>query len=185
MAILEQGITLEEFLALPEEKPALEYADGMVTQKVAPQGKHARLQAWLCSQLNLALESKRAAVAFPELRVTFSGLSRVPDVAVYRWERIPRDADGEIANEFRIPPDVAIEIISPGQSANQLLRRCLWFIGHGVGIALLIDPGDKSVLIFRPDQIPAEAHGSDVINLGDVLPGFAIRADEIFSALKL
>ena len=36
MAIPEQRITLEEFLQLPEEKPALEFEDGMVTQKVPP-----------------------------------------------------------------------------------------------------------------------------------------------------
>ncbi len=37
-------ITLEEFLALPEEEPALEYADGEVTQKRSPSYRHGRLQ---------------------------------------------------------------------------------------------------------------------------------------------
>jgi Uma2 family endonuclease len=185
VALVEQRMTLEEFLELPEEEPALEYIDGMVTQKVPPQGKHARLQPWLCARINAALEPKKLAMAFSELRTTYSGSSRVPGVAVYRWERIPKDANGEVANDFREPPDVAIEIISPGQRTNQLVRRCLWFIGHGVAVALLVDPDDKSVLIFRPDRIPIEAYGSDLIDLSDVLPGCGLQVDDIFSSLRL
>src|SRR5205823_3342989 len=44
MAITQRPMTLEEFLDLPEKKPALEYDDGVVTQKVSPQGQHSRLQ---------------------------------------------------------------------------------------------------------------------------------------------
>ena len=42
-----------------------------------------------------------------------AGASRVPDVAVYRWARIPRDDGGEIKDDFLEPPDIAIEIMSP------------------------------------------------------------------------
>jgi hypothetical protein len=38
-----QGLSLAEFLALPEIKPALEYAEGRVTQKVASEGQHSLL----------------------------------------------------------------------------------------------------------------------------------------------
>jgi Uma2 family endonuclease len=43
MAPTEQ-LTLDEFLRLPEEKPALEYARGVITQKMAPMAWHGRLQ---------------------------------------------------------------------------------------------------------------------------------------------
>jgi hypothetical protein len=41
-------MTLVEFLALPEEEPALEFADGRVEQKVSPKGKHSGLQGEPC-----------------------------------------------------------------------------------------------------------------------------------------
>jgi hypothetical protein len=41
MVAVKQGLTLDEFLALPERKPALESADGMVTRKTAPKGRHS------------------------------------------------------------------------------------------------------------------------------------------------
>ena len=84
------GLTLAEFLRLPEEKPALEFQDGMVTQKVSPQGQHGWLQGKLAELFNHFAEPLRLARAFTETRVTFDGASLVPDVVVYRWDRIPR-----------------------------------------------------------------------------------------------
>ncbi len=43
MAIVQTGLTLDEFLKLPEEKPHLEYLDGVVTQKMAAKGPHGTL----------------------------------------------------------------------------------------------------------------------------------------------
>ena len=185
MAISEKRMTLEAFLELPEEEPALEFEDGVVSQKVPPQGKHAGLQLWIGELFNRFARPKKLAMAFSELRTTFAGLSRVPDVAVYRWERIPRDAAGKVANDFREPPDIAIEIVSPGQSVNQLVLRCLWFVGNGVGAALLVDPTDESVLVFRPGSVPTGLHDADQIDLGDILPGFALTVRDIFDVLTL
>ena len=71
-------MTLDEFLGLPETKPALEYVDGVVTQKVAPQGQHVLLQLNFASRINALTAPSKRALALPELRATFAGLSRVP-----------------------------------------------------------------------------------------------------------
>ena len=47
-------LTFEELLALPEEKPALEYFDGVVTQKVSPERDHSSLQYEICAWVNQA-----------------------------------------------------------------------------------------------------------------------------------
>ena len=185
MAIEQHRLTLEKFLKLPEEKPALEFLEGTVTQKVAPQGKHSVLQYAIAERINRAMSPDKRAYAFPELRATFAGVSRVPDVAVYRWERIPRDEAGEVANTFSEPPDIAIEIVSPGQSTNALLRRCLWFVANGVAVAILADPEDKSLLVFRPGQSPQPLHGSDRIALDEVLPGFELTVEDLFASLSM
>src|SRR5437764_5299144 len=124
MAIPQRRMTLEEFLALPEEKPPLEFIDGVVTQKVAPKGRHSRLQYWISERFNRLGEPQKLAMAFPDLRTTYSGQSPVPDVAVYRWERIPCDATGQLADDFLEPPDIAIEIVSREQSVQWLVGKC-------------------------------------------------------------
>src|SRR5919108_682359 len=108
MAVVQRRMTLEEFLELPEDEPALEYADGEVTQKVSPKGRHSRLQGKLTERINQFAEASKLAVAFPELRSTYAGVSRVPDVAVYRWERIPRTEAGTVADDFVKAPDIAV-----------------------------------------------------------------------------
>src|SRR5947209_17543294 len=110
MTVASNPLTLEEFVALPEEEPPLEFADGVITQKVSPKGKHSALQLELLKQLDGAGVPGKAARAFPELRTTFAGASRVPDIAVYRWDRIPWDEADEVANGFRTPRDGRLEI---------------------------------------------------------------------------
>lgn len=106
-------LTLVEFLDLLETKPASEYIDGQVIQKPMPQGKHSAIRGELVAVINQTVKPQRISRAFPELRCTFGDRSIVPDVAVVIWDRIPRDANGEIANTFPITPDWTIEILSP------------------------------------------------------------------------
>src|SRR5205823_5058350 len=44
MAIARRRMTLEQFLALDEQEPALEYVDGVVTQKLSPKFRHGLVQ---------------------------------------------------------------------------------------------------------------------------------------------
>jgi Uma2 family endonuclease len=91
---LPKSLTLEEFLKLPETKPASEYIDGKIIQKPMPKGKHSSIQTEVATTINIALKSQRIGRAFSELRCTFGGRSIVPDVSVFIWDRIVRDEDG-------------------------------------------------------------------------------------------
>jgi Uma2 family endonuclease len=185
MTVTEKAITLEEFLQLPEEEPALEFEDGRVTQKVSPKGRHSILQERVAGFVNRHAEPLKLAFAFPELRATYAGRSLVPDIAVYRWERIPRDESAEVADDFCEAPDIAIEIVSPQQSVAALIRRCVRFNEDGVAIALLIDPKARSVIDFRPGLPPRSLVGDDLLDLSPILPGFTLRVGELFDAMRL
>ncbi len=106
-----------------------------------------------------------------ELRATFAGSSPVPDVAVYRWDRIPWGPGGEVPDDFYEPPDIAIEILSPEQSRAQIADKCAWYVAHGVPLARLVDPDDLSVTAFRPGEPPAVLRGADAIDFAPALPG--------------
>ena len=103
--VVRQSLTLEEFLDLPETKPASVYINGKIITKPMPKGKHSRLQLRLCNSINDVTESLHVAYAFPELRCSFGIRSIVPDVAVFTWSRIPFAADGEAPNDFLLSPD--------------------------------------------------------------------------------
>jgi Uma2 family endonuclease len=177
-------LTLEEFLRLPEEEPPLEYENGRVTQKVSPQTKHSALQAHLSELVNGFGRHRRMVRAFPELRVRFAERSLVPDVAVFRWDRIPRTPGGELDNVVTTAPDIAIEIVSPDQPAADLVGKCQRYVANGVAIALLVDDERRSVRLFRPGQPERVLREADAIDLQDVMPGFELTVDEVFAALR-
>jgi Uma2 family endonuclease len=184
MASTERRLTLEQFLQLPEEEPALEYVDGAVTQKMSPKGPHGRLQGRIYLRFELFGLEHRLACAFPETRVTIAGASVVPDLIVYRWERVPSDARGDVPEDFSEPPDIAVEIASPGQTLKDLADRCRWYVEHGVHVALLVIPRNRSIRVFRTGTELGPFRGSDRINLGDVLPGFELAVDDLFHSLR-
>lgn len=185
MAVTEQQLSLQEFLRLPEDKPALEYEDGMVTQKVSSKGQHSTLQGTFVRLFDSFATPRKLAKAFPELRTTFAGASRVPDVSLCLWDRVPRDKRGRVANDFFEPPDLVVEIVSPEQSVNALVRRCMWYVTNGVRLALLIDSADDSILLFRPEQPPVALSGAERIDVSDLLPGFHLTVEELFASLRL
>ncbi|MEH2363935.1 Uma2 family endonuclease [Nostoc sp.] len=156
------SLTLEEFLKLPETKPASEFIDGQIYQKPMPAGKHSRLQLKFCDAVNQVAETSQIALAFPELRCSFGGRSIVPDAAVFIWERIPFEADGEVPNTFEIYPDWTVEILSPDQRTTKVISNILHCLKHGTQLGWLIDPDERLILAFMPGQEPIELTSSDV-----------------------
>jgi len=152
MSTVTQPLTLEEFLKLPETKPASEFINGEIVQKPMPQGEHSLLQGELCEAINRVAKPQKIAIAFPELRCTFGGDAVVPDVTVFRWERIPLRPSGRIVNRFEIHPDWSIEILSPDQSQTKVLGKLLHCSQHGTELGWLIDPEEESILVVFPEQ---------------------------------
>ena len=180
MTITGRRLSLEEFLALPEEKPALEYADGEVTQKVSPNAWHGKLQFVIAGRI----DRPDVSSAFTETRTTYAGRSFVPDVIAFTWDRTPVGEDGEIPADVAIPPDVAVEIRSPGQSLREQVERCRWYVANGVRVAPLVDPISRTVRVFRPGREHGPLSGDDIVDLSDVIPGCTFSANELFAALR-
>lgn len=178
-------ISLAEFLLLPETKPASEYVDGKIYQKDMPQGKHSKLQLEFPSVINRVGKPQKLAYSFPELRCTFGGRSIVPDIAVFEWDRIPLDADGEIANRFEIAPDWTIEILSPDQNPTRVIKNILFCLNHNAKLGWLIDPQEKLILVFKPQQEPEIKENQDILPVLDVLSGLQLSAANLFELLTL
>jgi Uma2 family endonuclease len=185
MATTSKALTLEAFLKLPDEKPALEFEFGRVIQKPWPNAKHSILQLTACTLINAFTERPKVALAFPELRATFGGHSYVPDVSVYLWDRIPLDDAGEPVDDLTIPPHIALEIASPEQSRSGLRERCVWYVENGVAISLLVDPADRSITHFVARQSPKVLTEDDALELDEVIPGLTMSVQLLFGSLKL
>jgi Uma2 family endonuclease len=203
-------MTLAEFLALPEQKPYLEWDAslvpgqdqtgaellgvvtqkdqirpdllGVVTQKVAPQDDHSQLTRSFLDALARFGEAPRLGLAYVEKRFKLVGWSPVPDVSFYRRGKL-RPQSRRRMGEQQALPDIAVEIVSPEQRVSSLLRKCLLYAEAGVTVSLIVDQDDESVIVIRPGQPTQVLRGEDRIDLSDVLPDFEMTVDELFSSV--
>ena len=183
MRIAGRRPTLDEFPRLPEEKPALELVDGEVTQKVSPKTVHSVLQYEGCAQINGFARPRKLGRAFPEHRSSYAGASTVPDVAVFVWDRLPRDAAGRWIDDVDYPPDIAIKILSPGQTLGDLDTRCRWYVANAVRVAILVEPRRRQVRVYWPGAAPDVVTTSGSIDMSEVIPGFGFDVGSQFAAL--
>jgi Uma2 family endonuclease len=178
-------LLLEEFLKLPETKPASEFIEGRIYQKPMPQGKHSLLQTLFTHAINQRVVPKRIAHAFTELRCTFGGRSIVLDITVFEWSRLPINEAGEVENVFPIYPDWTIEILSPDQRPTRVINNILFCLNHGTKLGWLLDPDEKTVLIFLPNQQPiALEDESDVLPMPSMMGDWSLTLGELFGWLS-
>lgn len=184
MAIASRPMTLDQFLKKHEESAVLEYARGVVTEKMPPSFDHGLLAGVIGHQINAFALPRKLGVAGVEIRTTdlATGVSRVPDVCVFVWDRIERDPVKQRRGAF-IPPDIAIEIASPGQSRRKQVERCQEFLELGTRIALMFDPRTKSLVDVRPGGVERRLRGDDVLDLTEVIPGLTLVVGELFAML--
>lgn len=150
-----------------------------------PQGEHSILQIRLGTAINELGLPQKSVHAFTELRCTFGGRSLVPDLSVFEWSRIPKTVNGRIANKFEIPPDWTIEILSPEQSPNRVIRKIVFCLQHGTQLGWFLDPEDESIAIFQPGQLPEFKQGTDRLPVLEVLEDWHLSAAEVFSWLRI
>jgi Uma2 family endonuclease len=174
-------LTLEEFLCLPDTKPASEYVDGEVIRKPMPKRKHAFLQVFLGRLLDEFLEATGLGRVGTEWRCRFgpAGHERVyvPDLMVVVRERLTED------DTFLGPPDLAVEILSPGQSAGDFADKIVFYVMLGVRMTWVLDPERLSIAVYVPGREPVYLTLEDTLDGGDVLPGFSVPVERIFARI--
>ena len=92
-------MTVEEFLALPEEKPYLELIDGVVRQKVAPTWDHGLLQFRFGERISSFAGQHGLGVVVTENRFAQANWVPVPDLSFYSWGRVPLLPDGTVRQD--------------------------------------------------------------------------------------
>jgi Uma2 family endonuclease len=182
--IIKDFDNLQQFLELPEFKPALEYLDGRVIQKMSPVFPHSILQVGLANALNAFASPRKLGEAGVEIRSTFGGSSPVPDVSFFARERVPKYGRKQMPPLITYPPDICVEILSPGQRIAKLRRKIRHAIEYGSKLGWLVDPFREEITVFRPGRKAQILKVGDRLSGEDVLPGFSIPIDEIFGWLE-
>jgi Uma2 family endonuclease len=176
-------LSLEEFLALPETKPAKEYINGKTYQKPMPQTQHSRLATKFAGVINDRGEPDCLVSAFCELRCKFGGMAIVPDVVVLEWDHITLDENDEPINKIEIPPDWLIEILSPDQSSILVIDKIDFALKNGSKLGWLIAPEEKRILTSQGNGFIYH-QGMDILPVLDVLGDWQLSVQDVFNMLK-
>ncbi len=123
-------------------------------------GKHSAIQVELAAMINTGLKRSKIARAFMTLDGRFGDRLIIPNIAVFTWDHIARDASGEVANVFTRAPDWTIEILSPNQSQTKVVKNIIHCLKHDTQMGWMIDPDDdlrsvedhRTVLVYQPNQ---------------------------------
>ena len=102
---------------------------------------------------------------------------RVPDTAFVSIARLPvMPKRGHIA----AAPDFAVEVTSPNDTFADVHEKALFWIEHGSRLVWVVEPIARTVTIYTPNGKLRVAHGDDLLDGGDVLPGFTVHVRDLF-----
>jgi Uma2 family endonuclease len=92
----------------------------------------------------------------------YGNRSIVPDVVVIAKNHLPLDESGDRSSAgIEFAPPWVIEILSPAQSQTKVTGNMLHCLRHGSQLGWLLDPHERSILVYQPDRLPELLFGSD------------------------
>ena len=103
---------------------------------------------------------------------------RAPDIAFVSNERLPKQKPTSFAT---FAPDLIVETISPGDSAESVSEKTLWWLSKGVREAWVADPGNKTVTLHWPDGTSRRYLAEQQVDDSKVLPGLTVELSKVFT----
>lgn len=104
---------------------------------------------------------------------------RAPDLGFVRAERLPKE--GVTKGYVPFAPDLAIEVVSPGDSAADIEQKVLEYLKYGTRLVWVFYPDSQTVLQHTPDGTKRYSR-DDTLDGGEVLPGFKLNLATLFPA---
>lgn len=168
-------IDAAEFAALPREGPyRMELVRGRVVRTPRPGILHGRLLLRLARLLDDFVEAGGHGVVVVEAGTLLErgpDTVRGPDIAFYSHARIPESG---YATTYWGPPDLAVEIASPGNRTGELQERAREYLDAGVRLVWVIHPTSRTATAYRADGEVIHVGADGVLEGGEVLPGFTL-----------
>ena len=106
---------------------------------------------------------------------------RKPDGSFVARGKLPDEKP--FRGHSKVPPDLAFEVVSPNDFAEEINERVLDYLGAGVRLMWVVYPSTRTVHVFRPNGGAAHLAANDQLGGEDVVLGFACRVGDVFSDL--
>ncbi len=185
MQVTDKLYTTEEFREF-ENRPEnaaknFELINGVMVEMPRPSMLHNWIITHLIARLVAFLATNNLGEVFTDsIDCDLApGVVLNPDVCFIAADRIET-----LTQEFNGSPDLAVEVVSPSNTATEMFNKVSTYIKYGTQIVWVIYPDDKTVLVYRPGGDGSlKVHSltaNDVLDGGTVLPGFSVKVDDLF-----
>ena len=104
---------------------------------------------------------------------------RAPDVAFVAAARIP--TSGLPVTFWEGAPDLAVEVVSPGDTLEEVEEKVDDYLDAGTRMVLVVNPKRRTVTVHRPGAQPVILRQTETIDGGDVVPGFSLPMADVFA----
>jgi Uma2 family endonuclease len=173
-------LTVEEFFALPDGNGRYELIAGEAVPKVSRKRFHAGTQKALLMLLNDW--AQQHGHFYPGWAIVLKRRGEdwvpVPDLTYISYARLAKDWQEDAA--CPVPPDLAIEIISPDQTFGEMATKAADYLTAGLPRVWVVDPRARSITVFYPDA-PPRTYTNDMVLTDVLVEGLELTVQQIFA----
>lgn len=175
-------LTADDLLAMPEDGNRYELLRGELVSTPMSSYESSDIAAGIVTALRTYAHSRKlgrvagADGAFILVRDPYT--VRIPDASFVRMNRLPPP---EQRRRFlELAPDLAVEVVSPSDSANAVHEKVLEYLGAGVQLVWVVHPIQRTVTVYSKDMLAHVLGEDNTLDGGDLLPGFTLAVADIF-----
>ena len=176
-------LTVEEYDLIPDDGRLWELIDGETVEKKPTGGRISEVGgAVLGSFRNHEVPRQVAKVNGADggfLRQRNPDRVRSPDVAFVAAERLPPPEERE--GTLRLAPDLAVEVVSPWDRMPEVRAKVQEYLAARTRLVWVVEPRRRTITVHAADGTVRELGEGDVLDGGDVLPGFRLPVADIFA----
>jgi Uma2 family endonuclease len=175
-------MTAVEFWRLPETGKHSELVRGEVIESMPPGGQHGAIAGIVYMLLRLWASQGAGGYVAVEAGYILArnpDTVRGPDVSYVRPERIP--ATGIPEAFWEIAPDLAVEVVSLHQTADEMREKVRDYLTAGTSLVLTIYPRTREVIAHTPDGLARTFGPEAMLAFLELLPGFSCTVAELFA----
>ena len=185
MSTVARGMTADELLRLPRGKYRYELVKGELLTMSPAGSEHGAITQRLATLLDQYVTAKSLGLVFGAetgfLIAIDPDTVRGPDIAFIHAGRI--SVGGPPEGYWPGAPDLAVEVVSPGDTAKEVDDKVGEWLGAGCQVVWIVRPRQKTVVVHRAGGQAHTVSVDEVLDGGSLLPGFQCRVAEIFSVI--
>lgn len=173
-------MTVDELAQLPDYE-RFELVKGEMVQMAPPGGEHGELALDLGSILRAYVRANDLGKAFVETGYILRrdpDTVRGPDISFLRKDRLP--PEGTPRSFIDGPPDLAIEIVSPHDTVEEVDLKVEDYLQSGTRLVWVVQPKSRRVMVYRPDGSGRMLQAYETLTGEDVIPGFELPLTELW-----